>query len=499
MSPINKASGRNYVPKASNNNGIIPDSLQNQYPEPLDFDVAFHGVLGTLCRGLANYTAADPQAVYIQSLAALGAVAACPAPQDSVKSITAYEHITASLDFFSAPRLFVMIVGDTASYKGTSWGFAQSKIISKVIDQSNLGLNEKLWFNNNFLIPGISSGEGLIKKLSKEFYEEVEVDSDGEDEKYKNEKHVDTSPINRLVVCEEANTLLKNCKRPDSILSEIVRMAFDGRGLENPSKADAGYAPNPFCSIIAQTTPTELRNELDVDRVASNGFINRWLFVPVHGEKIPISQTKVNPDEHADLITQLADCLEKARRFQDAGRTISFTNAGTTRLEEVSDDLDIHGSDGVRKEAGARSTVFVARIAAAMALLDPASYTGTHEGMITEDHVDAARSWVNRSNTGMGYVFGWNDLTTDEEKAIEGLESSDNGSLTRTQISTDVFSKKKSAAVLNGIARSLISLGHIEVVDEPSRGKRGIQRWTLLEETSPTSPQINAQKEESYG
>jgi len=510
MSELNKAPERNYVPEASQSKEIIPASLRIKYPEPLNFKTAFHGPLGELCRDLAQYTAADPQALYIQSLSALGVIAACPAPQEDWQYGSKYEYITASLDFFGAPRMFLMVVGETASYKGTSWDFAWRKIVSPIIamtwplDSFDLSF-EGRWFSNDFVISGISSGEGLIKKFQKTFTVEDE-DGEGDEVKITVERHDDNSPINRLVLLEEANVLLTNCKRPESITSEVVRMAFDGRPMENPSKSDAGRAPNPFCSVIAQTTPTELVNNLNVERVAGNGFINRWLFVPVYGQVIPMSKTKFDIADHAAALQKITDCIKEARKFQEAKKVINFTDEGQQRFDEIAKELNILHS-GIRANASARSQVFIARLAAQMALLDPMSYETPATEIITPEHIDAAYMWVKRSNVGVGWVFGWNELTADEERVLELL---DNGEQTRSAINKEALKGKLKRSQIDNIARSLIAQDLIEVRDAPPDGKRGIQWWKIKEEenslpdSSNNSPQIttthtNQHQEESNG
>ncbi|HEY3999977.1 MAG TPA: hypothetical protein VGO93_13970, partial [Candidatus Xenobia bacterium] len=109
-----------------------------RWPSPIG-PAAYHGVTGDILRLLAPHTEADPAALLVQFLAAVG----------NLMGRTAYFSAEATRHY---ANLFVAVVGRTAKgRKGTSWGHIQALL------QQVCGA-----WRRDCITGGMQSGEGLI-------------------------------------------------------------------------------------------------------------------------------------------------------------------------------------------------------------------------------------------------------------------------------------------------------------------------------------------------
>mgnify|MGYP005851289805 CR=1 FL=1 len=163
-------------------------------------------------------------------------------------------------------NLFTALVGPTASRKGTALRIAKALICE--LDSE--------WRDTRFVHEGFGSGEGVVWAVRDARDTGIGKADPGVADK-------------RLMVAEEewakAFTLGNSEK---SILSSIVRSAFDRAPIGKRNKGDNAYAcQRPHISILANITPDDLRLALSGKNAVSiaNGFVNRFLLVATERRK----------------------------------------------------------------------------------------------------------------------------------------------------------------------------------------------------------------------
>ena len=221
---------------------------------PVMANDAYLGLAGKVMRVIEPHTESDPVAILVQYLASF-ANAVGRGPHYLVEGD---RHFTI---------LNAVLAGDTSkSRKGTSAG--RIRAIFKIADEE---------WESNCVKSGLSSGEGLINEVRdpvmKEGDDGPEIVDVGVDDK-------------RLMVVEaEFAGALTVMHRPGSILSRVVRDAWDGRDLAVLTKNRPTRATGPHISIVGQITVDELRAKLDRTSMA-NGYANRFLFACVRRARL---------------------------------------------------------------------------------------------------------------------------------------------------------------------------------------------------------------------
>lgn len=203
---------------------------------PVLDEAAYYGLAGELTKAIAPYSEADPVAILLHTLIGAGCLIGS-APHVLI------EHSPHS------PRLNALLVGETASRKGTAWSTPRY-VLSKV---------DGLWVTQR-VKSGLSSGEGLIYQVR---------DANGEDP---------GEPDKRLLLIEpEFASTLKAMERQGNTLSPKIRDAWDHGNLSPLTKIERTTATNAHICIIGHITPYELQRSLTATERA-NGFANRFLF-----------------------------------------------------------------------------------------------------------------------------------------------------------------------------------------------------------------------------
>ncbi|MCZ2340321.1 MAG: bifunctional DNA primase/polymerase [Bacteroidales bacterium] len=202
---------------------------------------AYHGPLGGVVKAVSPHTEADDPAVLACLLAAFG---------NAVGFGPHWHHGKPH-----GANLFVGLVGPTASRKETATGIAKA-----VITQADPEWEARVQHE------GFDSGEGLIWAVR---------DAVGEDDPGLEDKRL-------LVVEEEWAKMFTLGAADKSILTPIIRQAFDRIGIGKPNKGTNAYrCRQPHISIIGNITPDDLRQSLTGKNAVAvaNGFMNRFLLV----------------------------------------------------------------------------------------------------------------------------------------------------------------------------------------------------------------------------
>lgn len=211
-----------------------------------------YGIAGEFIELITPRTEADPNAILVAFMAYAG-------------NLLGREFYVPTGADKHCGNLYVCLVGPTA---GGRKGSAMSA--------------SELFFTEGKFAPGlpqvvrgISSGEGMIWKVRDAVYKEQFNKTMGCYQTVLAEKAVKDKRC--IYTLSEFSQSLTNMKRPDSILSVILRQAWDKDILESPSKNTSAKATGAHTSLIAGISKEELLLETTaVD--AQNGTLNRFLF-----------------------------------------------------------------------------------------------------------------------------------------------------------------------------------------------------------------------------
>lgn len=320
-----------------------------------------HGIVGTIVlHALAAHTEAAPEALLLHILILAGNYLG----RESYIELDGSRH---------APNLNVLFVGPTSSgRKGSAYSQARQLFP---------------WdFLRNNLLSGLSTGEGLIHAVRDR---ETAVADDGLTTKVVDPGVVDKR---KVAVEEEFSRTLRAMNRPDSTLSPILRLAWDGRDLATATRKSPMRATEPHISVIGHITPEELRIDL-ADISAANGLGNRFLYICTRRSQILPFGGKPDPILIGQLRTRLIDAITDPRRGEielDAAARVIW-GMHYKRLSEP--------QPGMLGAICARGAPQVLRLALLFALLDK-------EELIGREHVCAGLDIWDYSVASARHIFG---------------------------------------------------------------------------------------------
>jgi hypothetical protein len=403
------------------------------WPEQLRPE-ALHGIAGEIVRAIDPHTEADPAAVLIQLLAGFGSI------------IGRGSYWTAEADRHHL-NLFAVLVGDTAKgRKGTSWG--QIKRILDLVDPDWAGKR---------IVSGLASGEGLIHHVrdprseSKPIrekgivagYEEVQTDAGVADK--------------RLFVIEtEFSRVLKICDRESNILSDVVRLAWDGNKLQTLTKQTPDIATEAHITLVGHITQDELLKLLTTTQSA-NGFGNRFLWACVRRSKLLPEGGSFEQVDIESFASRLRGAVEFARNVGELKRD----------REACAIWKDVYGalSEGGRGLFGSltsRAEAQVMRLAAIHAVLDCSL-------AIRSEHLNAGLAAWEYCEDSARYLFGNASGDPVADRIRDAVNRAPEG-LTRDQL-RKLFSGHVKAEQIDAALKLLSDEGTI-VIEKHETGGR---------------------------
>jgi hypothetical protein len=266
-----------------------------------------------------------------------------------------------------AGNLFTLLVGSTASRKGTCWAVAGELLEQAAPD----------WWGA-CTEGGFGSGEGFVYRIRDTGPNDVGV-----------------SDKRLLMIEEEFAKPLRLCRNERSILSPLIRSAFDGSPLSVMNRGENRYGcREPHVSIVGMTTAEELRELVKGRCELANGSINRFLliecrragYLPTGGDYWRVAE---------QFAPRLREALERAGNLTDP-LTLVAEAADLWNAEYVRLEADRPGDYG---RATARLSVHALKLASVYAALDG-------EPVIREPHLRAALSLVGYADQSARNVFG---------------------------------------------------------------------------------------------
>jgi hypothetical protein len=223
------------------------------------------------------------------------------------------------------------------------------------------------------LISGLASGEGLINLLKDR--------DDGE-------------LVEKRVLVSEAEfaRVIAAASRDGSILSAVIRDAWDSGRLQNLTRKEPLKARGCHISIVGDITADEIRTKLSTTEIA-NGFLNRFLIISARrAQKLPHGGSLTDLD-FAPIARRLHVALEAARPRRRVYRTDAADRWWERWYEAVPDESGLLGAVTARAEAQ------LLRLSLVYALIDGAE-------CIEVSHLKAAEAVWNYAHASAQYVFG---------------------------------------------------------------------------------------------
>ncbi len=417
------------------------------YPQPLG-EAAWHGIAGRFVRTIEPHSEADPAAILVQFLIAIG-------------------NLIGRGPFWVANgtrhrcNLFACLVGDTASArKGDSWS-AVWWLIEKV-DQD--------WARKR-VMSGASSGEGLIRSVRDPEIAHKKIKTAG-GTAFEDDEIDPGEPDKRALFLEsEFGGLLTVLAREGNTLSPKFRQAWDSGDIQtltkNPLRATGAHI-----SIIGHITATELYQKLTTSDQA-NGFANRFLWVCARKSKDLPHGGKIHLVDFAPYLRDLAQVKSFIEFDVDVQVPIMRDDEANRLWEkpEVYHRLTTP-PPGLYGAIISRAAPIVMRLACIYAVLDRTNW-------VHREHLEAGLAVWNYCEQSAAYVFGeaLGDPETDKVTAAI-LDAGGNG-ISRTQLNRKAFGGRKTPAQMDMILRKLIRTG---VVDAPTQDMslKSVGRKTLL-------------------
>jgi hypothetical protein len=306
-----------------------------EVPWPVMDQAAYYGLAGDVVRTTDPHTEADPNAVLLQYLSAVGnAIGRGP-----FYKVEGDQHFT---------KLNVVLVGDTSvGRKGTALG--------RVLEL--MGIADPEWATS-CVKGGMVSGEGLIHhvrdavmKYSVKTGQMEQVDSGVSDKRL-------------FIDAQEFSSALAVMERPGNTLSPVLRDAWGSRTLHTLGKNQPEKSTGSHISINGHITPDELRRKLSRTELA-NGFGNRILWLVVKRSKKLPHGGHLPEKELERLGKATAEAITKARTL---GR-FTMTDEAAKWWEVVYGKLG-DGATGMVAEVTARAAPQIIRITEIYAALD---------------------------------------------------------------------------------------------------------------------------------
>jgi hypothetical protein len=402
--------------------GLLSSDSFLSYDEPpwpeLD-PAAYHGLVGQVVKLLAPCSEADPAAILATVLAAIGAIAG-PTPHARAGHVR------------HPAKLDVVIVGDTAkARKGTSWATARL-----VLDKLDLG------FVESRVLGGFGSGQSVIDEVA--------------------DRSDDDGPVDKRLLIHEPEfaRVLAVASKETSILSQVIREAWDGGRLQTRARAGKSVATGHHIAMVGHITAAELRRNLTATEIAA-GFANRILWVCARrSQRLPFGKDH-NAPALARLAREIRDRIGAARKL---GNPITFAEDAKEHWSDLYDHLADDDPGGMLGSIIARSDAQTLRLAVLFTWLDGATEIGV-------DQINAATAVWDYARASAAYI--WGDSTGDEiaDRLLRAIRDAGGDGLDLTAQSAE-FGRNVKAQRLALARTTLERLGLIETVALPSEGGR---------------------------
>jgi len=438
-------------PLSSGLEPIRPERAVLPWPRPIG-PQAHLGVIAELLRAVEPLTEADPNAVLVQLLAALGNL------------LGNGPHLVIG-EKRHALRLWPLVVGSTSSgKKGTG-----SSVVFSLLDDVDVSWQE-------CRRSGIASGEAIVHHVRDDTVRLRRVRQPDGGSLESQEVLGGVADKRLLVLEEEFSRVLRLARKEGTTLSATLREAWDHDVLMTTSKTSTEKATGAHVTVIGHITPEELRRELSSVEI-SNGFANRFLFVCSRRSKHLSLPARLD----VTLRTRLVEALRAVRdHWRERGATAAIELGAEARGDWAILKPEIEAEADRADDAGlalgkviTRGAPYVLRLAATYAALDRSSE-------ITSDHLRAAQEVWRYSVDSARVIFGDGQAHPDARRVLEALAEEAGRRLKRSEVH-ELLGNRRSAADITRLRDALIASGKIAAYRETSNPDRGrAAEWWCL-------------------
>lgn len=425
--------GQIYTRAAKNIESIDPDSLPEKkqetadvhgWPEPIG-RAAYRGVIGEVCDIITPQTEADPAAVLVQFLVALGNL------------------VGRGPHWMMGPsrhglNLYATVVGASAqARKGTSY-----ELVRHI-----LGRIDPIWEATR-TFDGLSSGEGLLAQIRDDQRDEKgQLTLPGIEDK------------RMLAVESEFGGMLGIANREGNSLNPIIRKLWDARSCGSLTRNSKLWTTDPHVSIIGHITTDELDARL-TGLDAANGFANRFMWVCArrarflpNGGRLPYSLFNHAVGNIHEIIAYASDPNGIVMgRSPEAG---TVWEAHYRRLTTA--------RPGLLGSLLSRAAPIVMRIACIYALCDMTC-------VVSKEHMEAALEVWRYCEESAAHIFGAKLGNPDAERLLTAIRAAPDG-LNRRTILTKVFGGHMKADELDKLLVGLARTSLVRKEVRPTSGR----------------------------
>ena len=270
-----------------------------------------------------------------------------------------------------------------------------------------------------------------------------------------------------LIMQPEFGGALQAMRREGSLLSSIMRDAWDGCDLSTLVKHSPSRATTPHVRIIGHITASELRYLLD-EVSKANGLANRFLFACVQRSKLLPFGGALSTDDLAELGARVGDALCAARGIEE----ICWSDEGAKGWVEIYGDLSA-SKPGIFGMLCNRAEAQVIRLAMQYALWD-----GSRQ--ITLTHLMAAQAVWDYCEASVRYIFEDRVGNPVADTILAALKRAHPQGLNRTDISA-LFSRHANATQITVALQELETLGLARVSRQGLNGGRPVETWSYIQ------------------
>jgi hypothetical protein len=413
-------------------NGTKPPVLARCAIWPTLGSPALHGLAGAYVTAIGPYTEADPPALLTTFMIGFGNAAG--------RGPAAYVGPTRhGLNEFAA------VVGPTSRGRKDTGRDEAFDLLQRI---------DLIWAADH-VYSGLSSGEGLIAALRDPAKKDAGDDGDQGDGGVTDK---------RLFLAEsEFSGVLKVANREGNTLTEILRLAWDGRNLQVMTRRNPLMATAPHVSIVASITLDALRRHL-IEADAANGFGNRFLFILTRRPHLlPAGGDRATREAIVGQASQLVPAIKQALTWcQQGGRTFRRDADAESLWAAVYHMLGENELPGMVGALTARAEAHLLRLSCLYAALDRTE-------VVTRTHLLAAIALWRYAEASVAYIFA--DATGDTlaDRILDALATAPDG-LTRTALRRR-FANHVSAADLDAALTDLSAADRITEQRSPTGGR----------------------------
>jgi hypothetical protein len=411
---------------------LLPAPPLAPWPEPLH-PAALRGLAGEIVRAVEPHSEADPVGILVSTLVRYAATVG-RSPHCMVGSTR------------HGVNLFALLVGSTSQgRKGTAEADAEG--LFRLAGEDSLVPTTS----------GLGSGEGLVNAIRDEVKKTKVVREKGGSSHVEDYVAEDGVEDKRLLVREaEFAHPLRVSQREGSVLSPVIRLAFDGADLRITTRNAPLRASNPHVCILGHIPPEEERRLL-ADAEVESGFANRFAHFAVRRSKLLPNVRPVPRDVSVPLAARLRETVAFGRGVGEMERDAA-AEALWGRLYVVLAEE----RPGLAGALLARAHAHVLRFSMVYALMDGSA-------VVRRSHLESAAALWAYSELSVRFVFG--DMLRDRraEELVTALREAGPKGLKREDV-RDLFSRNLSAVRVDMLLGDLARQGLAHARKAASKG-----------------------------